>query len=211
MQSGGSPRYAQVRPKNVGTGQLIALVAAAVLLFAGLGVGVFVVFSKDGADGDKVAEKYSGNKVPACASVVPRVPDLPQGKPREVPAGVAPKYGWSCAVSDTSDPRAVYLEFVVFEGKGGATGADGARKEFSTFVDGGGERSSIGLGEEVVWSAVTPIGAVRPGVQCELHIRDGNAVLGVGAFDAMGAGSSTADCRATVEAAAKPFYDAVQP
>ena len=193
-----------MRPAKTSTGLIITLVVASVLVFAGLGVGAFLLF---GTKDEIAPEKYAADKVPACASVVQRVPGLPPGKPRELPAGVTPKYGWSCSITDLEDPRAVYLDFTVFAGTSRAPGADGARKEFT----GDGEPSSIGLGEEARWSAVLPIGGVRPGVQCELRIRDGNAVLGIGAFDAMGAGSSMEDCRATVEAAAKPFFDAVQP
>ncbi|QFU86831.1 hypothetical protein [Amycolatopsis sp. YIM 10] len=207
MQPGGQPRYAP--PKKTSTGLIIAIVAASVLVFAGIGVGAFFVFGR--SETNAAPEKYAADKVPACASVAQRVPGLPAGRPMELPAGVTPKYGWSCSLTDIEDPRAVYLDFIVFAGSSRASGADGARKEFATFAESGGEHSTIGIGEEARWSAVTPIGAVRPGVQCELHIRDGNAVLGIGAFDAMGPGSSMEECRATVEAAAKPFFDAVQP
>lgn len=205
MHPGGQRPYAA--PKKTSTGLIIAIVAASVLVFAGLGVGAFFAFRPDGAT--SAPGKYAADKVPSCASVAQRVPGLPPGKPMELPAGVTPKFGWSCSLTDIEDPRAVYLDFIVFAGKGDTSGADGARQEFAS--GDAGEPSTIGVGEEAKWSPVLPIGAVRPGVQCELRIRDGNAVLGIGAFDAMGRGSSMEDCRATVEAVAKPFFDAVQP
>ena len=208
MRPGGYPQYPP--PKTSNTGLIIAIVAVVVMLFAGLVVGAIVVFVN--STDEKAAEKYSPKNVPTCASIAQQIPGLPQGRPIEVPAGITPEFGWTCTLTDYEDPKAVHLNYSVYDGDSGlseGTGTEDARKEFAGFVN--GEPVSLGFGEEAVWSAVLPIGAVRPGVQCELHIRDGNAVLGVGAFDASGEGTSMADCRATVEAAIRPFYDALQP
>jgi hypothetical protein len=183
--------------RGLSTGWIVAIVAASLLVVAGVGVGAFALLNSSGSSYDKPNGKYGAAPLPSCEEVADRVGDLPRNSSDTKLQG---SKGWLCAFTNSADGLTVNLDLEVNNVRQERDKFDIATSSGASVLD-----PTVQLGEKAAW------GLAPDGQMCELSVLDSNATLKVGVDDRGAARGDTQTCKNRAKAIAQTFYDSIQP